>query len=210
MMTQDKDTNSHYFTGAPSGDSQRHRFSIPGPHGELIFDGSSGVFSQHGLDKGTAVLLDTMRKRGVRAPEPGSALCDVGCGSGVIAVTLASMFPQCTVYAIDVNERARQLCADNARLNGLANVRVCAPDEVDPALRFALVWSNPPIRIGKQALHELLTIWLGRLDSDGSAHLVVNKNLGADSLQQWMESNHYDVQRLASSNGFRVFEVNHA
>ncbi|MEY4632946.1 MAG: hypothetical protein RLZ18_318 [Actinomycetota bacterium] len=207
MMTQSKDANNHYFTSAPSGDAERHRFTIPGPQGDLTIEGSAGVFSRHGLDKGTAVLLDTMRKHNFPHPPDGSSLCDIGCGSGVIAITLAAMFPQCTVYAVDVNERARALCADNARANALTNVVVCAPDEIDEAIRFSLVWSNPPIRIGKDALHELLLLWLGRLTIDGLAHLVVNKNLGADSLQKWMESNNYSVERLGSSKGFRVFEV---
>jgi 16S rRNA G1207 methylase RsmC len=207
MMTQSKNDNNHYFSSAPTGDAERHRFTIPGPHGDLTIDGSAGVFSQHGLDKGTAVLLDTMRKHDFPHPSDGSSLCDIGCGSGVIAITLAAMFPQCTVYAVDVNERARALCADNARTNALTNVVVCAPDEIDEAIRFSLVWSNPPIRIGKDALHELLLFWLGRLTNDGLAHLVVNKNLGADSLQKWMESNSYSVERLGSSKGFRVFEV---
>jgi len=206
-MTQSKNDNNHYFSSAPTGDAERHRFTIPGPHGDLTIDGSAGVFSQHGLDKGTAVLLDTMRKHDFPHPSDGSSLCDIGCGSGVIAITLAAMFPQCTVYAVDVNERARALCADNARTNALTNVVVCAPDEIDEAIRFSLVWSNPPIRIGKDALHELLLFWLGRLTNDGLAHLVVNKNLGADSLQKWMESNSYSVERLGSSKGFRVFEV---
>ncbi len=206
-MTQNKDANNHYFTSAPTGDANRHQFTIPGPHGELVIEGSAGVFSQHGLDKGTAVLLDTLRKHDFPHPPDGSSLCDIGCGSGVIAITLAAMFPQCTVYAIDVNERARALCTDNARANKIRNVVVCAPDEVPTDIRFSLVWSNPPIRIGKEALHDLLLLWLGRLAHDGLAHLVVNKNLGADSLQKWMEGNNYSVQRLGSSKGFRVFEV---
>ncbi|MEI8286827.1 MAG: methyltransferase [Actinomycetes bacterium] len=206
-MTQDNQKNSHYFTAAPAGNASRHRFTVAGPHGDLIIEGASGVFSQHGLDKGTGVLLDTMRKRDISAPVAGSALCDVGCGSGVIAITLAALYPQCTVYAVDVNERARALCADNACVNKLANIVVCSPDDIDPNVKFALIWSNPPIRIGKDALHELLNTWLGRLNADGAAHLVVSKNLGADSLQQWMESHHFSVERLGSSKGFRVFEV---
>lgn len=206
-MTQDNQNNSHYFAASPKGDALRHRFTITGPQGELIFEGSSGVFSQHGLDKGTGVLLDTMRKAELADPAPGSALCDVGCGSGVIALTLASRFPLCTVYAVDVNERARALCAENARTNNLSNVVVCSPEEIDPTLRFTLIWSNPPIRIGKEALHQLLITWLARLATDGTAHLVVSKNLGADSLKQWMESMQYSVERLASSKGFRVMEV---
>ncbi len=206
-MTQDKDTNTHYFSEAPQGDGQRHRFTVPGPRGDLTIEGAAGVFSQHGLDKGTAVLLDAMRKHEVPTPPPGSALCDVGCGSGVIALTLASLFPECTVYAIDINERARTLCAENAATNGLHNVVVLSPDAVDPALQYSLIWSNPPIRIGKDALHQLLTLWLKRLTPNGLAHLVVSKNLGADSLKAWMESQNFCVERLNSSKGFRVFEV---
>lgn len=211
MMTQDTNDNNpkqgHYFSESPTAPSQRHRFTIWGPNGDLTVFGESGVFSQHGVDKGTAVLLDALRKHEVPTPQPGSSLCDLGCGSGVIALTLAALFPQCTVYAIDVNERARALCAENAKTNKLSNVVVCSPEACDPSLRFSLMWSNPPIRIGKAELHTLLTTWLSRLDEDGTAHLVVNKNLGADSLSQWLQQQSYSTKRLGSSKGFRVLEV---
>ena len=90
------------------------------------------------------------------------------------------------MVAVDVNERARTLCAANAADNGIGNVEVLAPEAVDPALRFDAIWSNPPIRVGKAALHELLLTWLDRLTADGAAHLVVHKNLGSDSLQRWL------------------------
>jgi 16S rRNA G1207 methylase RsmC len=96
---------------------------------------------------------------------------------------------------------------ENATRNGLTNIEVKAPEEVDPSIVFASMWSNPPIRIGKSALHDLLELWLARLDTDGTAYLVVNKNLGADSLSQWMTSLSYPTTRIASRNGFRVLEV---
>ncbi len=210
-MTENKPTpkksDSHYFSDSPQSASRRTEFSIPGPTGILTLTADAGVFSHHGLDKGTSVLLDAMAKQAPNDLPPGSALCDLGCGTGAIALTLASKYPHCTVYAIDVNERARELCAENAARNGLKNVVVAAPTEIDPDIAFQLLWSNPPIRIGKDALHELLQTWLARLAPNGLAHLVVSKNLGADSLSDWMTAQHFPTVRVGSSKGFRILQV---
>ena len=68
------------------------------------------------------------------------------------------------------------------------------------------IWSNPPIRIGKQALHDLLLQWFSRLRPDGRAVMVVGRNLGGDSLQAWLTDQGYPTTRLASAKGFRVLE----
>ena len=202
-----KKSTAHYFSDSPQSASRRTEFSIQGPHGALNLAADAGVFSQHGLDKGTSVLLDAMVKHAPEHMPPGSALCDLGCGTGAIALTLASMYPQCTVYAVDVNERARELCAENAERNGLKNVIVAAPTDVNPGVAFQLLWSNPPIRIGKDALHDLLQTWLARLAPNGLAHLVVSKNLGADSLSDWLTAHQFPTVRIGSSKGFRVLQV---
>lgn len=200
-------SGQHYFSENPQSDSQPNEFTIEVLGRELVLETDSGVFSQHGLDKGTAVLLHTMKKLRLTALSPGSVLCDLGCGSGAIALTLAVLYPECTVIAVDVNERARQLCAKNAQRHGLKNVQVIAPEEFDSQNSVDLLWSNPPIRIGKEALHTLLETWLGRLSVHGVAHLVVSKNLGADSLAQWLKGLGYPTEKLASSKGFRVLQV---
>jgi 16S rRNA G1207 methylase RsmC len=200
-------TPDHYFSSAPQSDSRRSEFTIESVRGTLTLFAESGVFSQHGLDKGTAVLLDTMRKLPASPLPAGSLLCDLGCGSGAIALTLATMYPQCTVYAVDINERARELCEENAKRNSCSNVIVASPESIDSAISFATLWSNPPIRIGKQALHDLLATWLSKLKPDGTAHLVVSKNLGADSLSQWIQSISFSCEKVASSKGFRVLAV---
>ena len=197
----------HYFSEDPQAPSRRKEFAVAGTDSELTLSTDAGVFSQHGLDKGTSVFLEVMAKHDCAPIEPGSFLCDIGCGSGAIALTLAVRYPACTIYAVDTNQRARDICRENATRNGLGNIVVLSPEEVDPATRFAALWSNPPIRIGKSALHELLELWLSRLDTGGTAYLVVNKNLGADSLSQWMTGLSYPTTRLASRNGFRVLEV---
>lgn len=160
-----------------------------------------GVFSAARLDPGTAVLID-------RAPRPPAAgtLLDLGCGYGPIACVLASRSPGAEVWAVDGNERARTLTADNAADWGLSNVHVGDP----PAdARFDAIYSNPPIRIGKQALHDLLLSWLARLTPDGVAYLVVQRNLGADSLQRWLTDQGYPCERVVSAKGYRILAASH-
>ena len=138
----------------------------------------------------------------------GDRILDLGCGWGPIACVAAVRAPWATVWAIDVNERARQLTAHNAEQAGVAaRVRVAAPDEVPGDLRFDRILSNPPIRIGKAALHELLRTWLARLGPSGRAHLVVQKHLGSDSLARWLDGQGHATTRLTSRAGYRVLEV---
>lgn len=161
-----------------------------------------GVFSHGRLDPGTSLLL----RQGPPLPASGH-VADLGCGAGAIALTIACRAPGVTVWAIDVNERARALTATNAARNGIANVRVVAPEEVPTDVRFATIWSNPPIRIGKQALHDLLERWLARLEPSATAVLVVHKHLGADSLQRWLIERGHPTERLVSRGGYRLLEV---
>ncbi|CAI9406864.1 class I SAM-dependent methyltransferase [Aestuariimicrobium sp. T2.26MG-19.2B] len=174
----------------------------------LTFRTAAGVFSGTRLDPGTSVLLKES------APPTGALrVADVGCGFGPIAVALARVAPAALVDAVDVNDRALQLTRLNADALGVGErVRALRPDEVDPMTRYDQIWSNPPIRIGKPALHELLLTWLPRLAPAGEARLVVGKNLGADSLQrwigeQWVDGVGFACERAASAKGFRVLSV---
>lgn len=197
----------HYFTRRPTSSDGRTDFTVEGPWGRLELGASPGVFSSRGLDRGTRVLLDHFRRSGSPSPPPGSHLLDLGCGSGALSLVLASWLPGCSVHGIDVNDRALALCAENARRNALSNLVCHRPDEVDPALRFHVIWSNPPIRIGKQDLHALLSTWLARLHPEGTATLVVARHLGADSLSNWLTGQGLGVARLGSSQGFRLLRV---
>jgi 16S rRNA (guanine1207-N2)-methyltransferase len=173
---------------------------LPDLHLELQTD--AGVFSAARLDPGTRLLLDTV------PPPPGEGnLLDLGCGYGPLALVLASRSPGAAVWAVDVNQRALGLCAANAARAGLDNVRCVTPDQPGLPGQLAAIWSNPPIRIGKQALHALLTDWLGRLAPGGSAHLVVQRHLGADSLHRWLEEAGWPVTRVAARTGYRVLRA---
>lgn len=201
------DAGSHYFDQSPASRSHTSEFTITVAGHSVVLESDAGVFSSRGLDKGTAVLLDWVHNHQPVLSDAHHALCDLGCGSGSIAITMAMLYPHCTVYAVDINERARQICAENARRNHLTNIVVAHPDDIDPQIAISLLWSNPPIRIGKTELHELLKTWLARLSPDGLAHLVVGKNLGADSLTTWLNTQGYPTTKKASSKGFRILEV---
>jgi 16S rRNA (guanine1207-N2)-methyltransferase len=192
----------HYFSTSPGARSRPTTVRLDLPDVSFTLQADRGVFSSGHVDPGTKVLL-------LEAPPPPPAgdLLDLGCGYGPIALTLAARSPGATVWAVDVNERALELTRANAEAAGLANVRVAAPDDVPADLRFAAIWSNPPVRIGKAALHELLVRWLARLDEDGRALLVVQKHLGSDSLHRWLEGEGWQVERRTSRMAYRVLEV---
>ena len=192
----------HYFTADPSGPFERETFTCEAWGHELTLVSGSGVFSRGHLDRATAVLF-----RETEPPAQGQFL-DLGCGYGVIGLALARAVPLANVTGVDVNERALLLATDNARAAGLDSRFVaCLPEQVPSNQVFDEIWSNPPIRVGKHALHDLLLMWFPRLTPGGRAVMVVGKNLGADSLQRWLGEQGYPTTRLASSKGFRVLET---
>lgn len=207
MGTQGAD---HYFSSQPSTPLKRRPLTVFLAGAERRLQTAGGIFSPDGVDKGTTVLLN-------EAPPPATAgnLLDVGCGWGPIALSLALRSPAATVYAVDVNERSIDLTNDNARALGLRNVHASTPVAVDPALRFDTIWSNPPIRVGKEELHSILLMWLPRLADGGTAYLVVQKNLGSDSLQRWLATElagrfpdaGFRVSRDSTHKAFRVLKV---
>jgi 16S rRNA G1207 methylase RsmC len=193
---------AHYFNEDPEVPSARKRIDVSLPDGSFSIETDTGVFSHGRVDSGTKVLL----MEAPALPTSGHVL-DLGCGAGPIAMTMARRSPESSVWAVDVNERARQLTRDNASALGLTNVTVASPDEVPDSVIFDVIWSNPPIKVGKQELHDLLNRWLARLSPDGYAVLVVNKNLGSDSLAKWLTELGWTVKRISSRQGFRVLTV---
>lgn len=193
---------SHYFETPGDASFTTHDFNARIFGRDLTFAAAPGVFSGSRLDLGTSVLL-----REIDPPVAGRVL-DLGCGVGTIAIGLALASPEVCVDAIDVNERAVELTRRNAESHQVSDrVRAMTPDAVAPDVVYDEIWSNPPIRIGKEALHSLLLTWLPRLAPGGAAYLVVGRNLGADSLQAWLTEVGYPTQRLASAKGFRVLRA---
>lgn len=193
----------HYFTSEPTAAAAERTVTLAVAGRQLRLTASAGVFSASRVDPGTAVLL-----RKAPLPRRGGTFLDLGCGYGPISAALASSAPDATVYAVDVNARALELVAANARAVGAGDRIVpVRPDGVPAEVTFDELWSNPPIRVGKPALHAMLTRWLPRLVPGGTAYLVVARNLGADSLHDWLAGEGWPTDRLASQKGYRVLAV---
>lgn len=196
------DPPEHYYASTPGVASSRRTIEVELPDLRLRLLTDTGVFSHRQLDPGTRVLLENAPLPAVRGD-----LLDLGCGYGPIALTMAHRLKRRRVWAVDVNERALELVRDNAAAAGLGGVRAALPGDVPADVRFAAVYSNPPIRVGKAALHELLLQWLPLLLPGGAAYLVVQRNLGADSLARWLDEAGFPTVRLLSRVGYRVLEV---
>jgi 16S rRNA (guanine1207-N2)-methyltransferase len=197
--------DGHYFSARPGVGSRPSEVRLDLPERTLVLRTDRGVFSADRVDPGTKLLLLELP-----GPDawPEGAVLDLGCGYGPIATTVALRDRDREVWAIDVNERARELCAANAGAAGVGDtVHVATPEGVPGGRRFGLVVSNPPIRIGKAALHDLLATWLGRLTADGEAWLVVQKHLGSDSLADWVQDRGWTVERVRSRQGYRVLRL---
>lgn len=197
---------NHYFSPG-DGEWTSREITVTLGGRALIVETAPGMFSPEHVDTGTKVLLANTPP----LPESGHVL-DIGCGWGAIALDMALTAPSTTVWAIDVNERALELTTRNAARAGVDNVSVATPDRVPPDIRFAAIWSNPPIRVGKTELHAILEQWLPRLEIGGEAWLVVAKQLGGDTLQKWIgdrwPSSH--VEREETDKGFRVLKFTYA
>ena len=197
--------NEHYFSASPESELKIRTINVPIAGRTVELSTANGIFSPERVDAGTQVLLSS-----VPAPPPGGNLLDLGCGWGPIALTLASESSNATVWAVDVNERALDLVRRNATVMGLTNVNAVLPQDVPDDVQFTTIWSNPPIRVGKNELHSMLQKWMPRLEQGSDAWLVVQKNLGSDSLHRWMDDVFADtlaVTRVATNKGYRVLRA---
>ncbi len=192
----------HYFDPAPEAASRPRTLHLHLGELDVELQADRGVFGSRAIDLGTRTLL-----KEAPLPPPEGDLLDLGSGYGPIAIALARRSPAAKVWAVDVNERALQLTREHAAAAKTPNVVACLPDEVPAEVRFAAIYSNPPVRVGKGPLHELLQRWLPRLAQDARAYLVVQRNLGSDSLAAWLSSQGYGVVRLKSKKGYRVLAV---
>jgi len=193
---------SHYFEARPATASRPRTVRLRLGEIDLELQADRGVFGSKGIDAGTMILL-----REAPPPPPSGDLLDLGSGYGPIALVLARRSPEARVWAVDVNERAIELTRTNAATAQTPNVSAMAPEQVPDELRFDAIYSNPPVRVGKAPLHDLLLAWLPRLTPGGAAYLVVQRNLGSDSLAKWLGEQGFEVFRLKSKKGYRVLEI---
>ena len=191
-----------YWQRHPTSD-ERHgvvALRLPDLSADLVT--AAGVFAAQRVDRGTMALL-----RQMPTPTAASAVVDLGAGYGPIAVTLAHRQPLAGVWAVDINERALGLVRVNSTAVRGPNVVAAAPEQVPETLLFDGLYSNPPIKIGKEGTRQLLSTWLARVVPGGSAWLVVKQAMGADSLHTWLDEVGFPTRRMASKQGYRILQV---
>lgn len=201
-------SENQYFATSPEGPLVTREITVNLNGNKTKVLTAGGIFSPEHIDQGTQVLLAHLENA-----NPTGNFLDIGCGWGPIALALALHSPKAKIFAIDVNERSLELTKMNAERLGITNIIVCRPEEVPHDIQFDEIWSNPPIRVGKRILHEILTLWINKLAEGGCARLVVQKNLGSDSLHKWLLeqfSPRFESTRIDTSKTFRVLKVTRA
>ena len=190
----------HYFTPAPASEHKPAtvRYAYRGL--ELIFETDSGVFSRTEIDRGTAIMLDAL-------PDAISGdVLDIGCGYGAIGVTVGKRWRDCRVTMSDVNERACGLAEKNATKNGvLARVVVSDGYAALGDDRFDLILQNPPIRAGKAVIYAMFAEASKRLNVGGALWLVIRKQQGAPSAQNYLRTLFDDVTIVEKEAGYWIF-----
>ena len=167
---------------------------------DFEFMTDNGVFSKKGLDFGTRSLLET-----INIEEITGNVLDFGCGYGPIGIYVASM-TNANVHMIDINRRSLELARRNVNLNHV-NVQIYESNLYENVTEtFDYIISNPPIRVGKTILYEILFKAKEHLEKNGKLIIVVNKDQGAKSIMKDLEKE-YKVCLLGKNKGFYIIEA---
>ena len=194
--------NDHYYTRNPQSESRPVNCEYTYRGIPLTFQTDAGVFSKGEVDTGTRLLLETLPE------EMGEDILDLGCGWGVIGISIARKWPETRGVLADINTRALDLSRENARLNR-AKV-TCVESDGMAALEgmtFDTVVTNPPIRAGKQIIYKMFTDAAKSLKPGGALYLVIRKQQGAESCMKFLQTVFGSVEKLNKSGGFWVIRA---
>ncbi|MGP6140749.1 MULTISPECIES: class I SAM-dependent methyltransferase [unclassified Jeotgalibaca] len=197
--------SDHYYTKNPSIQSDEATWRFRLRDKEFRFTSDSGVFSKNTVDFGSRLLIDSFEyPEGISGP-----ILDVGCGYGPIGLALASAYPNTTVEMVDVNERALSLAKRNAQANQVKNIKIYSSsvyDNVEGTNRFAAIVTNPPIRAGKQTVHQILSEGYAYLLPGGTLTAVIQKKQGAPSAQNKMTEVFGNAEIIARDKGYWIIQ----
>ena len=185
-----------YFAKRPSAESRPvdTEFTYRGHTLRLTTD--SGVFSRGEVDEGSALLLDSL-------PALTGRVLDLGCGAGVIGVSVGKAYPVELVQS-DVNERALALTRENLKRNGVAGTVVESDGFAALEGLFDTILTNPPIRAGKAVIYRLFAEARDHLKDGGALYLVIRKQQGAESAKKYLETLFPSVEMIERKKGFWV------
>ena len=201
----------HYYTAHPESKHDPGQFATIIRGREFTFQTDAGVFSRARLDPGSRLLIESLELAGVTAP------LDLGCGYGPVGLAIARELPGRDVYMSDLNQRAVELAAVNARLNGINNVVIKQGDGFTPwaellagGFKFDLVVTNPPLRAGKQTVLQLFRDAYTHLAPGGQLWAVIRTSQGAKSYLRELEAIFGSAAGVAIKSGYRVLRAEKA
>lgn len=190
---------SYYFD--KNTDVESNEITTRAEIGEKLFTfkTDNNVFSKRGLDFGTRTLLES-----INIDDINGDVLDFGCGYGPIGIYISKL-TNSNVDMIDINERAINLAKKNARINDV-NVNIFLSNIYsDVNKKYDYIITNPPIRVGKKILYEILIGAKEYLNSGGHLIFVINKDQGAKSAIKDLEK-YYEVKLLNKNKGFFVID----
>ncbi len=194
--------NDHYYTREPASESRPAECAFTYRGIGMTFVTDAGVFSRGEVDNGTRALLEALPE------EMAGEILDLGCGWGVIGISVALKWPEARVTMADVNLRALELARKNAEKNR-AGVTCAESDGMEAFMgkAFDAVITNPPIRAGKQVIYKMFADAAECLKPGGALYLVIRKQQGAESCLKYLQTLYPRVEKLDRSGGFWVLKA---
>ena len=195
---------SHYFVNDDKVASKPREICYSFNGVDFSLESDNGVFSKNELDKGSELLIEQLLPIDL-----GENILDIGCGIGVIGLTLAYFHPSLKVCLTDVNTRALSLCNENANSLKLSQRVTILQSDIYKKIegKFNSIVSNPPIRAGKKVTYEIYKGALEHLVDSGSLYIVIRKNQGAKSVMSYLEELFGNVALLAREKGYYVLKA---
>lgn len=190
----------HYYTQKPtvSHDENKVHFKVKDIELELITD--AGVFSKRRVDFGSNLLINSV-------PQTTGKILDLGCGYGVIGISLSLLNPSSDVTMVDINERAVELANRNIKLNNIKNAKAIQSDGFEKVVgKFDVIVSNPPIRAGKKVIYPLFEQSIDFLNTNGAIYLVIQKKQGANSAFDKLESIYGNCEVINKDAGYWILK----
>ena len=189
---------SYYFTNDETLKSEVKKINVIINNLPFSFYTDNGVFSKKGLDFGTRTLLENL-------PDLKGNILDIGCGYGPIGIYISKKY-NLLVDMIDINRRSLDLCIRNSKLNNV-KTNVFESDLYDKInKKYDYIITNPPIRVGKKILYQLLFGAKNYLNKNGELWLVVNKDQGAKSLVNDLKKE-YETTIICKNKGFFIIRA---
>ncbi|MFP3719616.1 class I SAM-dependent methyltransferase [Niallia circulans] len=194
----------HYYSRTQNVNSDPNYWNFTLKGNTIRFKTDNGVFSKKEVDFGSRLLIETYT-----LPDLDGDILDVGCGYGPIGLSIAKTSPNRMVHMVDVNLRAIELAEENARQNGVENVRIYESDRLlrVKGKKFASILTNPPIRAGKKVVHDIFEQSYDCLLPNGELWVVIQKKQGAPSAIAKLEEFFKEVNVVEKKKGYFIIQA---